>query len=162
MESCYHITPEEYERRRNLDWPTEIASTIWKRKAPTVSLAPVQFERDDDAVSNTTSDDQPELLFTKLPENESEEATVGDDDLSETIEEQSQTSKEEAPLSSAEVELPLVLPEELPVPADDVVWDGDRPISPNSKQPQAKTDRAADVDPQALKDILKTLDDFNL
>jgi hypothetical protein len=159
MESCYHITPEEYERRRNLDWPTAVASTVWKRKAPTAPPAPVEFERDDDAVSETTSDDQPELLFTKLPENESVEAAVGDDEVSETTEEQSLITKENAPLDSADVELPPVLPEESPAAKDDLVWDGDRPISPN--QPAAKTARAAEVDPQALKDMIKTLDDFN-
>ena len=163
MESCYHISPAEYERRRNLNWPTEIASTIWKRKAPTAPAAPVEFEREDDAVVETTSDDQPELLFTKLPDSESAaEDAVGFDEVSETNEEQSLTAKSEPPLPSAEVELTPVLPEESLAAADDVLWDGDRPISPNSKHPLTKTDRAADVDPQALKDMLKTLDEFNL
>ncbi|MEZ6033139.1 MAG: hypothetical protein R3C17_08615 [Planctomycetaceae bacterium] len=160
MESCYHISPAEYERRRNLDWPTEIASTIWKRKTPTAPPTPVEFNGKDDAVAETITDKPPELLFTKLPESESAAETVGDGDVSETTEEQSLITKENAPPDSADVELPPVFPEESPAAKDDVVWDGDRPIPPN--QPAAKTARAAEVDPQALKDMLKTLDDFNL
>ena len=161
MESCYHITPEEYERRRNLEWPAAIASTTWKKKSPAASAAPVESDAVAETVAETSNDDQPELPVADLPENESVPDDDSKDAVSETAEEQSQTTTVEPSLDSAEVDLPLVLPEEVPEATDNVVWDGDRPLSSNPKQPPAKSGRAADVDPQALKDMLKTLDEFN-
>ena len=164
MESYYHISPEEYERRRNLDWPTEIASTAWKRKTSPVS--PVEFEREDDVVAESTNNEPSDLSFTELSDRDLVPNAVDDDNVSEITEEQSLNSQAESPtqalVDAGEVEPPADAQTESPAIKEDVVWDGDHPISMNSNNAPKTTDRAADVDPKALNDILKTLDEFNL
>ena len=162
MESCYHITPDEYERRRNLEWPTAIASTIWKKK-PVATRPPAdESDRDDEAVAEMTRDSQLELRFTELPDKETAPDADGDDNRSEPKQAHSPTAPEALPSDAGDAEPPFVMPEETPQQIDDIIWDDDRPISANPNRRSATTDSSADVDPQALKDILKALDDFNL
>lgn len=133
MQSCYHITPEEYERRRNLDWPVAAASTTWKRKPPAVRPTVDKSQNDIEATDELSESSE------VIPQQNSDELSA------ETAIVEDLQAKSDAPGNSS----------------DDIVWDGDRPIPAASGSTSGKSDRAADVDPQALKDILKTLDDFN-
>ena len=162
MESCYHITSEEYERRRNLEWPNAIASTTWKQKTAAVSPVADEKDTDDEVVTDTTRSDQPEIQGANLPGNESLPDAIREDDASETTEIPSLPTIEAPPLDAGNVGPPLAIPDEPAKQVDDIIWDGDRPIPTNPSQPTPPTDRAADVDPQALKDLLKDLDEFNL
>ena len=162
MESCYHITPDEYERRRNLEWPAAVPSTNWKRNSAASRSTADESDQDDEAVPEITSGDQLELRFTDLSDNETGSETEGEDNRSEITEVRSSSTPEVSPSDAGGAEPSFVIPEESAEQVDEIVWDQDRPISTNPNRRPAMTDSSAEVDPQALKDILKTLDEFNL
>jgi hypothetical protein len=162
MESCYHITPDEYERRRNLEWPAAVQSTNWKRNSAASRSTADESDQDDEAVPEITSGDQLEMRFTDLSDNETGSDTEGEGDRSEMIKSGSSSTSEVLSSDTGGAEPSFVIPEESAEQVDEIVWDQDRPISKNPNLRSGKTDSSTEVDPQALKDILKTLDEFNL